>query len=189
MTDELCEYSLIVPPWLSWLLAVLGGILFLLAILRLLQVNFGLKISLLDKSAVIGNISPVLPLIIGLVFGIIGVTGLAANYHPPFARALGSKISFLVSREELPVAVDLTKEPVGELAKRFETDGRYSIRVTAAAGKVNLTGKFSGACDADLMNNVCRNAVRDLICRIDQKDKIFRVCARSEEVSCDDLTK
>lgn len=180
MSDELCTFSLILPSWLVWGILVFGMVILLPGLIKLAIQSIPGRLNYGKKKGTVGNISPIFLIILGLPFLVLGAAGVTAVYHQPFARRLGEMFPILIDRADEPVSAELNDQRLSDL--QTSTTGTYIVWMSPAARDLKVTGDYKDCpCDADLINQICRNQTDNLTCPIDRINKIIRVCMTSDD--------
>jgi hypothetical protein len=188
MMDNLCEFSLIIPGWLGPVFAVVGLVLTVLGYAFLAK---GARIKADDKitlklwvlefsTGLVGS-----TVVAGIVFLVLGIAGIAATYHQPSTRWLGSMVTSLVDKKDPVVLGEFNNVTIGTIERNLGETGLYAVQPTTAAKQEGVTGVYkNGRCYAELITQICRQESRRLACNVDRGKKIIRVCKLPDDAEC-----
>jgi hypothetical protein len=190
MADDLCEFSLIFPAWLGPAIAF-GGLL-LAIVAGVIQRNAP-KVTTSDGEAKL-KIGPVeisagwlvILVLLGIFFVLLGV-GVVATRDKPFARWVGSMMSFVIDTKDAAVSAQLDNESMENIESNLGYAGRYFVQLSRAAKQEKITGSYTdNRCYAELITQICRQESQRLGCKIDPDKRVIRVCHKPDDAECAD---
>ena len=188
MTDDVCRFSLIFPSWLGTVMLLVGLVL---AGVGLAFLRSGARTETADRIIVklwifefsTGIVSSMI--VAGILLVLLGIAGISATYHQPFARWLGSMVTGIIDTRDPPVSGEFNNVPIGTIEDNLRESGLYAVQPTAAAKREEITGVYkSSRCYADLFIQICHQASQRLACILNKDEKVIRVCKLPYDAEC-----
>lgn len=188
MTDDVCRFSLIFPPWLGTVMLLVGLVL---AVVGAAFLRNGARTETADRITVklsifefsTGLVASII--IAGILLILLGIAGISATQHQPFARWLGSMATGIVDKKDPATLGEFNNVPIGTIEDNLRESGLYAVQPTAAAKREEITGVYKNSrCYADLILQICHQASQRLACTIDGNRKVIRVCRLPYDAEC-----
>lgn len=180
MENELCRAELIASQSAVVLVALVGAVMVAAA----LYLTKGTDVILnKDWSARIRGL-PILAVgLLGLVF-LVGGIALTIGMSTVERRLwLVEKLPLVAVRVDDAVEVDLAAELLSQVVSRTDPKSGVIVRASKGAGMLRVSGRYTAACDAALLMQICRKYGADLLCTA-TKGQELHVCTVKEGPAC-----